>query len=109
GDKQKFVSALIVPAEEALKDWCEKNEVDWNDLNEVVEHPKVQACYQEIVNKFNPGFSHIEQIKKFKLLPTCWEPTKADGSKAELTPTMKLKRRVILEKFSNEIDDIYKI
>ncbi len=107
GDKKKFVSALIVPAEEALKDWCEDCNLPWTSLSEAVKNPQVIGRYQEVMDRYNPQFSHIEQIKKFVLLDQPWEPFKADGSTAELTPTMKLKRRVILEKFQGEIDGIY--
>jgi len=75
----------------------------------MIRHPKVIGHYQDIINKYNPNFSHIEQIKKFVLLDSAWEPTKADGSQAELTPTMKLKRRVIREKYKGEIDSIYDV
>ena len=98
GDKRKFVSAIIVPAEEALKDWCENNGVSWSSCAEVLKDDKVIAAYQSIIDRFNPEFSHIEQVKKFELVASQWEPIKTDGSAAELTPTMKLKRRVIREK-----------
>ncbi|MFT5164802.1 MAG: long-chain acyl-CoA synthetase [Saprospiraceae bacterium] len=107
GEKQKFVSALIVPAVEALKDWCEENDVDWSGCEAAIKNVKVLAHYQQVINQFNPEFSHVEQIKKFKLLNTNWEAVKTDGSVAELTPTMKLKRRVILEKYENEINQMY--
>jgi long-chain acyl-CoA synthetase len=107
GEKKKFVSALIVPATEALKDWCKNNEVEWTNRGEVIQHPKVQARYQKILDQLNPNFSHIEQIKKFTLLDTDWEPTKSDGSDAELTPTMKLKRRVINSKHEDAIKKMY--
>ena len=107
GEKRKFVSALIVPSPEALKDWCAQKGISWSTLGDVINNPEVQNCFQEIVNRYNPQFSHIEQIKKFALLDAVWEPVKSDGSESELTPTMKLKRRVILEKFQNEIDDMY--
>lgn len=107
GDKHKFVSALIIPAEEALRDWCDDNEVAWTSLGEVICNPKVVDKYQDIINGFNPEFSHIEQIKKFVLLNAAWEATKVDGTQAELTPTMKLKRRVIREKFADTIEAIY--
>ncbi len=109
GDKQKFVSAIIVPAEEALKDWCEENDITWTHLSEMIKNEKVIARYQECCEKFNPGFSHIEQIKKFVLTDKKWDALKSDGTKAELTPTMKLKRRVILEKHQKEIDGIYNV
>lgn len=107
GDKQKFVSALIVPAEEALRSWCEGKGISWSSTEEVLQAPEVQARYQQILDQLNPQFSHIEQIKKFRLLPGAWEPTKADGSDAELTPTMKLKRRVIQAKFEAVITEMY--
>jgi len=107
GDKQKFVSALIVPAPDALKDWCEECGKGWTDLSKAVIDPSVISRYQEIINKYNPEFSHIEQIKKFVLLDCTWDAVKEDGSAAELTPTMKLKRRVILEKYGKDIEGIY--
>lgn len=107
GDKQKFVSALMVPAEEALKNYCAKKEIPWTNLQEIVQHKKVLKRYQKIIAKYNPEFSHVEQIKKFKLIASPWLPFHEDGSDAELTPTLKLKRRVIREKFKSEIESIY--
>ncbi len=107
GEKRKFVSAVLVPSAEALQAWCKQNDVAWTSLADVCKNEKVIARYQEIVNQFNPLFSHIEQIKKFTLLPTTWDAVKEDGSTAELTPTMKLKRRVVREKFEKEINEMY--
>ncbi len=109
GEKQKFVSAIITPAQEVLEDWCKNNGVDCTDMSVACKDPKVMAVYQEAINELNPNFSHIEQIKKFVLIPDAWEPTKADGSDAELTPTMKLKRRVIRKKYEKEIAEIYNV
>ena len=109
GDKRKFVSALIVPAPEALENFCQENNIAWKGLNDAVQNPKVVAEYQRIIDGLNPSFSKIEQIKKFVLLPTDWDAVKEDGSAAELTPTMKLKRRVILEKFGKEIEEMYNV
>ena len=107
GDKRKFVSALIVPAEEALKNWCEHKGIGWSSVEEMITNKKVIAKYQKIIDRLNPEFSHIEQIKKFRLIPHQWLPLHPDGSEAELTPTLKLKRRVIRKKFEREIDEIY--
>ena len=107
GEKQKFVSALIIPNEDSLKAWCMKNEIAYTDRATAIKDPKVLDRFQQAMDKFNPEFSHIEQIKKFVLLDAEWEPTKTDGSAAELTPTMKLKRRVIREKYDKEIAGIY--
>ncbi|MFD2585915.1 AMP-dependent synthetase/ligase [Croceitalea marina] len=107
GDKQKFVSALIVPAEEALKNWCLHKKMKWTTLPEMVKKKKVIAKYEKIVAIYNSEFGHIEQIKKIKLISTPWLPIHEDGSDAELTPTLKLKRRVIREKYKTEIAAIY--
>ena len=107
GEKQKFVSAIIVPAPEALLDWCKNNGVSASTRGEAIKEDKVQTAYQQAIDKVNPEFSHIEQIKKFVLVDADWEPTKTDGTPAELTPTMKLKRRVIRDKFAGEIEKIY--
>ena len=107
GDQKKFVSALIVPAVDALKVWCEEHQVEWTSVSDVIYNSKVLAKYQEVIDGVNKDFSHIEQIKKFALVPQTWEATRNDGTESELTPTMKLKRRVILDKFSDVIQGIY--
>lgn len=107
GEQKKFVSALLVPSEEALEKWCSRNEVPWTGISEAIRNPKIVALYQEIVDRLNPKFSHIEQVKKFTLLDKVWQPTHPNGEEAELTPTLKLKRRVISQKFEKEIEDLY--
>jgi long-chain acyl-CoA synthetase len=114
GNNRKFVSALIVPSPDALKDWCDKNGITctltqhgYNPVLSIIdaatlENPKVLAKFEELCNQYNQAFSHVEQIKKFKLLGEPW-----DVSTGELTPTMKLKRRVVDKKFENEIESIY--
>ncbi len=107
GDKRKFVSALIVPSPEALENYCKQAGIKWTNLQDAVQNDRVIAHYQQIIDGLNPRFSKIEQVKKFTLLPISWDATKEDGSEAELTPTMKLKRRVILDKFAKEIERMY--
>lgn len=107
GENLKFVSALIVPSAEGLREWHHKHEINWTSLEEAIRNPQVIERFQMLVDRVNPNFSHPEQIKKFTLLPGLWEPVKADGSEAELTPTLKLKRRVIMDKFRKEIEAMY--
>jgi len=107
GESKKFVSAIILPAEEALRDWCEHKDLTWTSMEEMLQHEQVVDKYQRIVDTYNPNFSKIEQIKKFTLINDTWDPIKADGSEGELTPTMKLKRRVIRGKYKAQIDAMY--
>jgi len=108
GDGYKFVSALIVPAEESLKNWCREQEIECTNLAQMINLPQVQKLYGQLIDKYNPLFGHIEQIKKFELVPEVWVPIKPDGSEGELTPTLKLKRRLIKSKYKDLIDGIYK-
>jgi len=107
GENLKFVSALLVPSADGLRNWCEKNSIPWSGVADAIKNPKVLHRYQMLVDRVNPHFGHAEQVKKFALLPDVWEPVKADGSDGELTPTLKLKRRVIMKKFEKEITDMY--
>jgi long-chain acyl-CoA synthetase len=101
GDNQKFVSAIIAPSFEVLQNWAKAHNIA-GDKSELIKHPKVIAYFQAWIDKVNPDFGHIEQVKKFILVADIW--TVESG---ELTPTMKLKRRVVLEKYKTQIEAIY--
>ncbi len=107
GDNKKYVAALVVPSKEALKDWCRHKGINWNDDKTMLDHPMIIDKYQRIIDSINPQFGKVEQIKKFLLLDDPWEPVKIDGSEAELTPTQKLKRRVIMHKYAQQIEHLY--
>ncbi|MEY3921464.1 MAG: hypothetical protein RL634_1225 [Bacteroidota bacterium] len=102
GPERKFTAALIVPAFANLKTWCEKNDIPHQSNDEMIKHPKVLEYYKSIVEKFNVQFNHIEQVKKFELLNSEWT---INGG--ELTPTLKLKRKIITEKYADAIERIY--
>ena len=107
GENLKFVSALLVPSEDGLKEWSKKHGLAWTGLPDMIRKPEVIERYRMLVERVNAFFSQVEQVKKFTLLAEPWEPVKADGSEGELTPTLKLKRRVILKKFEQEIGEMY--
>lgn len=102
GEDRKFTAALIVPAFSNLRNWAQKRGITATSNEELIKNPDVQDLYKQAVDKYNQFFSHIEQVKKYLLLPHEWT---VDGG--ELTPTLKTKRKVILEKFKKEIDSIY--
>ena len=108
GDSRKFVSALIVPAAEALEKWCVDNGIAFTTVEDAIEQEAVVAQYTDIVERLNPQFAHIEQIKKFELVAGPWDVTHDDGTEGELTPTMKLKRRVVRERYKDLIENIYR-
>jgi long-chain acyl-CoA synthetase len=103
GADQKFPGALIIPAFDELKAWAAKNGVAAKANAELVKDEKVQHLYHDLVLKYNKGFAQWEQVKKFVLLPEQW--TVETG---EMTPTMKVKRKVISENNKAVIEGLYK-
>ncbi len=102
GANEKFVSALIVPAFDNLKKWCEENNIDYSDNKTVVNNPKVKELYGKEIERYNQFINHVEQIKKFELLPDEWSI-----ESGEMTPKLSLKRKVIMEKNKDAIKRIY--
>ena len=102
GDQRKYVSALIVLDGEALPAWCHSNDVPFESIAQASEHPRVRREVQEAVEAGNRQLARVEQIKRFAILGEEWTP-----ESEELTPTMKLKRRTILERHAEIIERLY--
>lgn len=104
GESEKFPAAYIVPNFAFVKEWAQRKNVDLGGGTnaEIVKNPAVIARLQEEVDKYNLGFGNWEQIKKFVLLE---KEFSIDGN--ELTPTLKLKRKKIMEKYQAEYKQIY--
>lgn len=103
GAGKKFVSALIVPGFTHVRSKLEESGIQLPaSEEELIKMKEVHELIQHQIDKYNPLFSHSEQVKKFELLPKEW--TIDTG---ELTPSLKLKRKVILEKYAKEIEHIY--
>ena len=102
GADQKFASALVIPSFSDLKSWCKRNGVPDAPNEELVKNEKVVKLYKDLIDKYNKGFAQWEQVKRHELLPTLW--TVESG---EMTPTMKVKRKVISENNKDLIAGIY--
>lgn len=102
GENRKHPAALIVPAWEPLKKWASEHGVTATDNAALIKDPKVLDLYKAEVAKYNVDFGSWEQVKKFELIPNDWS---VDGG--EMTPTLKLKRKPILEKYSALVEKIY--
>jgi long-chain acyl-CoA synthetase len=103
GEYQKFPSALVVPNFEYIKEWLKHKKIETSGLNtDIIAMPEVVAKIQSEVDGFNENYGSWEKIKKFTLLPNEFS---IEGG--ELTPTLKLKRKQILEKYQKEFNDIY--
>ena len=102
GDARSYNVALITLDPDFAPGWADKQGIGDTSVEALSEDEKVLAAIQEGVDAANEKLSRVEQIKKFKLLPTDWQP---GGD--ELTPTMKLKRKPIDEKYKTEIEGLY--
>ena len=102
GENKKTISAMIVPAFGTLKKWCEEHGVPHDHKEEMLNHPLVIKLFAKIRDEFNKSFSDVEKVKKFILLPDEW--TIDTG---EMTPTLKLKRKFIMEKYATVVADLY--
>jgi long-chain acyl-CoA synthetase len=102
GDRRKFLSALIVPNIEKLETWALSSGVKFRDHDALVKNPKVLSLVKQAIDILNGDEPHERQIRAFTLLTNDFS---IEGG--ELTPTMKIKRRVIAEKYKDVIDKMY--
>ena len=102
GENQRFPAALIVPSFDVLREWCDRMNIPYSNPDEVIKNKLVLAEYQRQIDKCNEAFGHWEQVKKIILLSSEWS---IDGG--ELTPKLSLRRKIILEKYKDKIDDLY--
>ncbi|MFC2089515.1 AMP-dependent synthetase/ligase [Bacteroidota bacterium] len=102
GEQQKFASAIISPAFDQLKAWADENGVSFSSNEELICMPEVQRFIQKETDRFNKALSKHEQLLRFRLVKDVWSP-----DSGELSPTLKLKRRQVNEKYKLLIDSIY--
>ncbi len=102
GENKRFTGALISPDFDFLHNWCFLHHISYRDNTDLIKKKKVVERYQEEIDKYNKNLGHVEQIKVFRLVPDSWST-----ETGELSPTLKLKRKVILQKYETLIADIY--
>lgn len=102
GDRRKFISALIVPNFSKIKEYARKNNISYQGLKDLVKNSKIIKIIEAEVEKHTRGLSAFEKIKKIALLDRDFEI-----DKGEITPTMKIKRNIIAQKYITLIDSLY--
>ncbi len=102
GDRKPYCIALIVPSFEALEEYAGANQISYQSKEDLIGKPGVQQLYKEVIDGVNGHLARYETIKKFRLLAN--EFSEATG---ELTPTLKVKRRVLMEKYGDVIEQMY--
>ena len=101
-DQRKFVSALIVPVYGFVKDYAKEKGIEYKNMEELLQHPKVIGFFRARIDTLQQQFAHYEQVKRFTLLP---EPFSME--RGELTNTLKLKRPVVAKNYKELIDKMY--
>ena len=101
-DQRKFVSALIVPVFGFVKVYAKEKGIEYKDMEELLQHPKVIGLFRARIDTLQQQFAHYEQVKRFTLLP---EPFSME--RGELTNTLKLKRPVVAKNYKEVIDKMY--
>lgn len=102
GDRHKFISALICPNFAALAEWAASQGLAGRERSALIADQRVVALYEGIVGEANAGLANFETIKRFRLVPDEWSQ-----ESGELTPSMKLKRRVIGDRYRSLVEEIY--
>ncbi len=102
GDQRKYVTAIIIPAFDALKEYARKKKIQFESLDELVRNSEIVKLIQERIERLQQGFASFEKIKKFTLLPSPF--TMENG---ELTNTLKIRRPVINSHYAREIEAMY--
>ena len=102
GEGQKHPAAFIVPSFVTLHEWCRRHDISYTSDSLMIKDRRILAKFDEEIEKFNQSFSGYEQVKKFELLSTVW-----GIESGELTATLKLKRKNIIEKYKSNYDNIY--
>jgi len=102
GDRRPYIIALISPSFEDLERWARKQKISYADQVELVDHPDVTALFEDVINGANASLARYEQIKKIHVLPIALS---IEGG--QLTPTLKVKRRVVEQQFADLVDGLY--
>ena len=101
-DQRKFVSALIVPVYGFVKAYAKEKGIEYKDMEELLQHPKIVGLFRARIDTLQQQFAHYEQVKRFTLLP---EPFSME--RGELTNTLKLKRAAVAKNYKELIDRMY--
>ena len=102
GDRRKYVTAIIIPAFEALKEYARRHKIAFKNVDDLINNSEIRQFFASRIEKLQKGLAGFEQIKRFTLLPR--EFTIENG---ELTNTLKLRRPVINNRYARQIEAMY--
>lgn len=102
GDQRKYVTAIIIPAFEALKEYARRKKIAFRSIDELIQNNDIRKMLEERIERLQKGFANFEKIKRFTLLPK-----EFSIESGELTNTLKLRRPIINNRYAHEIEAMY--
>jgi long-chain acyl-CoA synthetase len=102
GDKRKYISALVTLDPETIPEWATQKGIEFNGVEDLASNPKVRELIESEIQARNDQLASFESVKKFRILPR-----DLSIENGELTPTMKVKRKFVLEKYTDVVDELY--
>ena len=103
GESEKHPAAIVQPSFDYLKQWCKRKNIPYTTDAEMVKIERIHNRIMKEVNFYNESFAQFEQVKKIIIAPSVW-----GIDSGEMTPTMKIKRRVLMENFKDQIENCYR-
>lgn len=103
GDRRKFISALVIPNFEKLEEYAKSSNISYETLSDLVKDERIQSFIEAEIDRATPNLARYEKIKKISLMEKDFEQ-----EKGEITPTLKVKRNIIEDKYKNVIDSMYR-
>lgn len=102
GDKRKYITALVTLNADCVTNWCAENGIDYHSLEELAENERVVDLINQEVQRYNQSLASFESVKKIRIVPG-----EFSISNGELTPTLKIKRKVVIERYKDLIEEMY--
>jgi len=103
GDKRPYLTVIIMIDQENVEKFAQDNDVPFSNYASLTRTAEVQQLIQDVIDAVNKKFARVEQVKKFWLLET-----QLTAEDEELTPTMKLKRKLVQQKYAEQIEAMYR-
>ena len=102
GEGQKYAAAIILPDFASLKEWCKQQQIPYSNPADIIKSKEVKDLFNQEVQKYNKFFGETEQIKRFTLVADEW-----NSGNGILTPTLKVRRKIVGEKYKKLIDEMF--
>ena len=103
GEGKKYITAIVAPDFINLAEWASKKGIQYSSNEELIAKPEVVDFYKELIDKRQQDLGQVEQIKKFTLIPRIFSQ-----EAGEVTPTLKIKRKVVLNNYKDLVEAMYK-